>query len=120
MTDWIASLSGGELSSKGGGSGAAAARSTGVDGSSVDPGGVMRDQDGCGSSAAAASAAATPKRGASRFQKGDGGAGGSDRSATGGASPSFWDFIFIKLGRSMPSRSADMRADGVPMARRSS
>lgn len=48
-----------------------------------DPGGVMRDQDGCGSSAAA-SAAATPKRGTRRFQKGDGGAGGSSSFANGG------------------------------------
>ena len=98
--------------------------SAGEDGSSVELGGVMRDQEGRSSSSVGSSA--PPK---SRFQKGDGGGGAGDRSATGSAAPSFWLFIFAKLGRSRPMRSSDLRADGVAimalrtdgvMARRSS
>ena len=102
--------------------------SAGEDGSSVELGGVIRDHDGRGSAgfSSSSSSAAPPNK---RFQKGDGGGGAGDRSATGGAAPSFWDFILAKLGRSRPMRSSDLRADGVAimalrtdgvMARRSS
>ena len=82
MTLRIASSSGGECGDSG--SGEAPAMSAGEDGSSVELGGVIRDHDG--GSAASSSSAAPPNK---RFQKGDGGAGAGDRSATGGAAPSF-------------------------------
>ena len=82
MTLRIASSNGGECGDSG--SGGAPAMSAGEDGSSVELGGVIRDHEGRSSSSVGSSA--PPNK---RFQKGDGGGGAGDRSATGGAAPSF-------------------------------
>ena len=81
----MASSNGGECGDSG--KGAAPATSAGEDGSSVELGGVIRDHDGRGSAASSSVGSSAPPN--KRFQKGEGGGGAGDRSATGGAAPSF-------------------------------